>query len=75
MKLFTIFLYMLLFLILVSLAGFYLSARYFLKNLKAIELRNRSEKYAWKRALNYPFTVIWYSYLLIFFICLTVNNL
>jgi len=61
--------------ILVSLAGFYLSARYFLKNLKAIEIKNRSERNSWKRALNYPFTVIWYSYLLIFFVCLTVNNL
>jgi hypothetical protein len=61
--------------ILVSLAGFYLSARYFLKNLKLIELKNKNEKYAWKKALNYPFTVVWYSYLLIFFICLTVNNL
>jgi len=66
---------MLLILIIVSLAGFYLSAKFFLKNLKAIELKNHSEKSKWKRAMNYPFTVIWYSYLLIFFVCLTVNNL
>jgi len=61
-------------LILVSLAGFFLSGRYFLKNLKTIEFKNRTEKSALKRFLNYPFTVIWYSYLLIFFVCLTVNN-
>jgi len=61
-------------LILVSLAGLCLSGKYFWKNLKAIELKNRKERAAWKRFLNYPFTVIWYSYLLIFFICLTANN-
>jgi hypothetical protein len=66
---------MVILLVLVSLAGFYLSVKYFLKNLKSIELRNKNEKYAWKKAMNYPFTVIWYSYLLIFFVCLTVNNL
>jgi len=66
---------MLFLIVIVSLAGFYLSAKYFLKNLKAIELKNINEKNKWKRAMNYPFTVIWYSYLLIFFVCLTVNNL
>jgi hypothetical protein len=62
-------------LILISLAGLFLSGRYFLKNLRAIELKNKNEKAVWKKILNYPFTVIWYSYLLIFFVCLTVNNL
>lgn len=61
-------------LILISLAGFFLSGFYFLKNLKLIELKNRNERSVLKRFLNYPFTVIWYTYLLIFFICLTVNN-
>ncbi|MDR2732612.1 MAG: hypothetical protein LBB36_05280 [Fibromonadaceae bacterium] len=61
-------------LILVSLAGLFLSGRYFLKNLKTIEVKNRSEKNGVKRFLNYPFTVIWYSYLLVFFLCLTINN-
>jgi len=61
-------------LILISLGGFFLSGFYFLKNLKVIELKNRSEKSALKKILNYPFTVIWYTYLIIFFICLTVNN-
>jgi hypothetical protein len=60
--------------ILVSLAGFALSGWYFFKNLKAIEIKNRSERNSLKRFLNYPFTIIWYSYLLIFFICLTANN-
>ena len=61
-------------LILVSLAGFFLSGFYFVKNLKVIEFKNRKEKSAFKKVLNYPFTVIWYTYLLIFFVCLTVNN-
>jgi hypothetical protein len=43
--------------------------------LKTIEFKNRTEKSALKRFLNYPFTLVWYSYLLVFFICLTVNNL
>jgi len=60
--------------ILISLAGFFLSGWYFLKNLKIIDIKNRTEKSMLKRFLNYPFTVIWYSYLLIFFVCLTVNN-
>jgi len=61
-------------LILVSLAGFFLSGWYFLKNLKTIELKNKAEKSALKRFLNYPFTIVWYSYLLVFFVCLTINN-
>ncbi len=62
-------------LILISLAGFLLSGRYFLKNLKTIEIKNRTEKSSLKRFLNYPFTVVWYSYLLVFFVCLTINNI
>jgi len=62
-------------LILVSLVGFFLSGWYFLKNLKIIELKNRSERSGLKRFLNYPFTVVWYSYLLVFFVCLTINNI
>ena len=61
-------------LILFSLVGFILCGWFFFKNLKAIEMRNRSEKSSWKQFFNYPFTVVWYSYLLIFFVCLTVNN-
>lgn len=61
-------------LILISLAGFLLSGWYFFRNLKMIEIKNRAERSALKRFLNYPFTVIWYSYLLVFFVCLTVNN-
>jgi hypothetical protein len=62
-------------LILISLVGFFMSGKHFLKNLKAIEFKNRSEKYELKKFLNYPFSIIWYSYLLIFFVCLTANNL
>jgi len=61
-------------LILISLGGFALSGWYFIKNLKTIEIKNRAEKSKFKRFLNYPFTIVWYSYLLIFFVCLTVNN-
>ncbi len=61
-------------LIVISLAGFLLSGWYFLKNLKNIEVKNRTEKSSLKKFLNYPFTVIWYSYLLVFFVCLTINN-
>jgi len=60
--------------ILISLLGFAASGFYFWKNLKIIELKNKGEKSVAKKILNYPFTVIWYSYLLLFFICLTVNN-
>jgi len=42
--------------ILISIAGFALSGWYFFKNLKLIEIKNRAEKSAWKRFLNYPFT-------------------
>lgn len=62
-------------LILFSLLGLAASGFYFWKNLKAIELKNKDEKSKAKRFFNYPFTVVWYSYLLIFFVCLTVNNL
>ena len=62
-------------LILFSLLGLAASGFYFWKNLKAIELKNKNEKSAAKKFFNYPFTVIWYSYLLVFFVCLTVNNL
>jgi len=61
-------------LILISLAGFLLSGWYFFRNLKAIEFKNRTERSAFKRFLNYPFTIVWYSYLFIFFVCLTINN-
>jgi len=62
-------------LIIISLSGFLLSGWYFLKNLKSIEVKNRTERGNLKKFLNYPFTIIWYSYLLVFFVCLTVNNI
>jgi len=62
-------------LILSSLAGILASFWYFRKNLIQIRIRNQSEPSAAKRALNYPLTVIWYCYLFVFFIGLSVNNL
>jgi hypothetical protein len=66
--------FMIFLLILISLAGLVLSVWYFWKNLKIIQIKNKAEKSALKKFFNYPFTVIWYSYLLIFFVCLTINN-
>lgn len=62
-------------LILISIAGTIGSLFYFRKNLLRIRKKNESEPKPYKRALNYPLTCLWYGYLLVFFIGLTVNNL
>ena len=62
-------------LILASVFGLAITVFYFRKNLKSIALKNAKEKSTLKKILNYPLTVIWYSYLIVFFIGLTVNNL
>ncbi len=62
-------------LILVSLAGIAVCVRYLRKNLKRIVAKNAEEPSSFKRAMNYPLTVIWYGYLILFFAGLSVNNL
>ncbi len=61
--------------VLSTIAGLAASLWYFRKNLAQIRLRNQNEPSALKRFGNYPMTVLWYSYLIVFFIGLTVNNL
>ncbi|MCF0216038.1 MAG: hypothetical protein HUK21_06150 [Fibrobacteraceae bacterium] len=62
-------------LILASLAGIALSIFYLRKNIIRIKEKNKSEPKAYKRGLNYVFTGIWYGYLLLFFVGLSLNNL
>ncbi|MDR1759023.1 MAG: hypothetical protein LBR60_00685 [Fibrobacter sp.] len=61
--------------VLVTLAGVFLTFRYCRQNLIRIREKNRAIREPWKRALNYPFTVLWYGYLFVFFFGLTINNL
>lgn len=62
-------------LIIVTLAGLAACSFYLKKNLVRIALKNKTEASPYKRVLNYPLTVIWYGYLIVFFIGLTANNL
>ncbi len=62
-------------LLIASVAGTLVSVLYLRKNLVRISQKNETEPKAYKRVLNYPLTVIWYGYLIIFFIGLSVNNL
>lgn len=61
-------------LLVVSIVGIAISLRYFRKNLRHIAKKNANEPSSFKRAMNYPLTVIWYGYLLIFFLGVFVNN-
>lgn len=62
-------------LVLSTVVGLLASYWYFRKNLTQIRQRNQSEPSVAKRFFNYPLTVLWYCYLFVFFIGLTVNNL
>ncbi len=62
-------------LILASLAGTVGTAHYFRRNLVRIAEKNKSVSSKSKRILNYPLTILWYGYLLVFFVGLFVNNL
>ncbi len=66
---------MILLLIIASIAGTLVSVFYLRKNLIRISEKNILEPKAYKRVLNYPLTVIWYGYLIVFFVGLSVNNL
>ena len=61
-------------LILASLVGIALSVFYLRKNIIRIKEKNKEEPKAYKRGLNYVLTALWYGYLLVFFVGLTVNN-
>jgi hypothetical protein len=45
------------------------------KNILVIREKNKNEPKAYKRGLNYVLTGLWYGYLAVFFIGLTVNNI
>ncbi len=62
-------------LILLSLAGTAGTIFYFRRNLIRIAEKNRTIDSKAKRVLNYPLTVLWYGYMLVFFVGLSVNNL
>lgn len=62
-------------LILATLIGLAACAHFLRKNIIAIREKNKKEPKAYKRKLNYVFTGLWYGYLIIFFVGLTVNNL
>ncbi len=58
-------------LILISLVGTARTAFCFKRNMAI----NRSIESKSKRILNYPLTILWYGYLFVFFVGLSVNNL
>ena len=62
-------------LILLSLVGIVGTAFYFRRNLRRIAERNKAVESKAKRILNYPLTILWYGYLFVFFVGLSVNNL
>ncbi|MBO7384154.1 MAG: hypothetical protein K6E57_04580 [Fibrobacter sp.] len=62
-------------LILASLVGIALSVFYLRKNIIRIKEKNKEEPKAYKRGLNYVLTALWYGYLLVFFVGLSINNL
>lgn len=62
-------------LILATIIGLGVCAYFCRKNVLAIREKNKNEPKAYKRGLNYVFTGLWYGYLGIFFIGLTINNL
>lgn len=61
--------------ILASLIGTAITAFYFRRNLIRIAEKNKTIESKPKRVMNYPLMVLWYGYLLVFFVGLSVNNL
>ena len=61
-------------LILASIIGIALSVFYLRKNVVRIKEKNKTEPKTYKRVMNYALTALWYGYLLVFFVGLTVNN-
>lgn len=62
------------FLVLATLVGLTACVHFFRKNILAIRQKNKNEPKAYKRKMNYVLTYIWYGYLAIFFLGLTINN-
>jgi hypothetical protein len=62
-------------LILATLIGLAICAYFLRKNILVIHEKNKNEPKAYKRGLNYVLTGLWYGYLAVFFIGLTVNNI
>ena len=61
--------------ILASLIGLAGCAYFLRKNILVIREKNKNEPKAYKRKLNYVLTGLWYGYLTIFFLGLTINNI
>ena len=61
-------------LILASLIGLGISLFFLRKNVIRIREKNKNEPKAYKRGLNYVLTGLWYGYLIVFFVGLTINN-
>lgn len=61
-------------LIIASLIGLGISLFFLRKNVIRIREKNKNEPKAYKRKLNYVLTGLWYGYLIVFFVGLTINN-
>lgn len=62
-------------LIIASIVGIAVCIYFLKKNVVRIREKNKNEPKAYKRALNYVLTGVWYGYLIIFFVGLTTSNL
>lgn len=60
--------------VLASLAGIAGTIFFMRKNFLSIKEKNKEEPRAYKRGLNYALSGLWYGYLLVFFVGLSVNN-
>ncbi|MBO4712916.1 MAG: hypothetical protein J5615_03375 [Fibrobacter sp.] len=61
-------------LIIATLIGLGISLFFLRKNVIRIREKNKNEPKAYKRGLNYVLTGLWYGYLIVFFVGLTINN-
>jgi hypothetical protein len=61
-------------LIIATLIGLGISLFFLRKNVIRIREKNKNEPKAYKRKLNYVLTGLWYGYLIVFFVGLTINN-
>ena len=61
-------------LIITTLIGLGISLFFLRKNVIRIREKNKNEPKAYKRKLNYVLTGLWYGYLIVFFVGLTINN-